>query len=337
MLGELAAWWVSQMRDLLPLSLRQPSMAPDARIVVIDQLPDLTADPGGTLSGSVRLRRSGQEVTLGALDLNHPWSAAEPRLPTGLRLPPAAMLSREVVLPLAAARDLQAAMRFEIDRLTPLDAQELFWGIGGLHQDRAHGRLSLTLFFVLRAQVESVRQALRRTGLTPSFIESTAGRIELDAESKSAARWARHSLSALCGLLLLACLVSPFLRQQLALDAAARRIAAATPAAQTALALRQRLAIAASGQAAIAQARRAGDALKVLASLTDALPDGSWLNDLQLKAGDLTFDGRSANAAALIGRLSAVPGLQDPSFTAPVTRTADGSADVFSMHASVQE
>ncbi|HYP62712.1 MAG TPA: PilN domain-containing protein, partial [Acidocella sp.] len=76
---------------------------------------------------------------------------------------------------------------------------------------------------------------------------------------------------------------------------------------------------------------------QVLAILTDALPDDTWLSDLTLKNGDLTFDGQSANAAQLIGLLSAVPGLRDPSFTAPVTRTADGKADLFSLHATVSE
>jgi general secretion pathway protein L len=56
-----------------------------------------------------------------------------------------------------------------------------------------------------------------------------------------------------------------------------------------------------------------------------------------LKSGDLTMDGQSDNAARLIGLLSAVPGLRDPNFTAPVTRTADGRADQFSLHAAVAE
>ena len=110
------------------------------------------------------------------------------------------------------------------------------------------------------------------------------------------------------------------------LDAAAQAIAAYAPAAHTALALRQQLATAAQGRAAIAQARHAGDALQVLAILTSALPDGTWLGDLTLKSGDLTFDGQSTDAAKLIGLLSAMPGLRAPNFTAPVTRTVDGKA-----------
>ena len=151
-------------------------------------------------------------------------------------------------------------------------------------------------------------------------------------------RWIVGPLLRVRGLrLALACLAVPLLRQQAALDATAQAIAASAPAAQTALALRHQLATTASGRAAIIQARRTGDALQVLATLTSALPDGTWLSDLALKSGDLTIDGQSTNAARLIGLLSAVPDLRDPNFTAPVTRTADGKADQFSLHAGIAE
>jgi general secretion pathway protein L len=339
MLVEFADWWVTQMRGLLPASLLPAAVQPDARIIAIEQLDSPT---GSLPPGFVLLRRNGFERTVARLDPDHlsnPAQLGEARagMATALRLPPENMLRREVVLPIAAARNVEAAIGFEIDRLTPFAAEELYWGISGVKPERAHGRLSVQLVFVLRAQVENLLQGLRRIGLAPSFIEAGEGRIDLASEHRPATQWKQGALAGLCGILAFACLVSPFLRQQFALDAAARNIAAITPAAQTAEKLRRQLEIAASGQAAIASARRTGDALQVLASLTDALPDGTWLNDLLLKSGDLSFDGRSSNAAALIGRLSAVPGFTNPSFTAPVTRTADGSADEFSMHATVQE
>lgn len=330
MLAEIFDWWVGQMRSLAPSSWFQARRQQDALIVVIDRL-----EPGGEPHGSLHLRRGGLETAIGRL-AGRPELTGR-RLPTGLRLPGDAVLSRELVLPLAAARDLQAMIGFEMDRLTPFAADELYWSVSGLKRDRARGKLSLQLCFVLRNQVEALRQALLQLRLVPSFIETEWGRIELEADTKRANRLTQMGLSAVCGLLALACLATPFVRQQNALDAAAQSIAERAPATDKALALRRQLATAASGRTAIAQARRAGDALQVLATLTNALPDGTWLNDLSLKSGDLTVDGESSDAAKLIGLLSAVPGLRDPSFTAPVTRTADGTADVFSLHASVAE
>jgi general secretion pathway protein L len=329
--AEIAAWWLAQMRSLIPEALRGDS-SQDALLIAIDR-PDPATPLHAAPSGTLWMRKRGQETLFGRLPAASLPLPAN-RLAVGLRLPPETVLTREVTLPLAAARQLPSVMRFEMDRLTPFKADELYWGISGVAADRTRGRLNLQLAFVLRAPVEQLCQALASQQLFPSFIEAPSGRIALNAAAPGF-RPLNAALPVLCGLLALACLVSPFLRQQTALDAAARVITQQQTAAQVAMNLRNRLSTAAFGRAAIAQAQRDGDAMQVLADLTDALPDGTWLDDLALKSGTLTIDGQSADAAALIGLLSAAPGLQNPSFTAPVTRTADGKSDQFSLQAAV--
>lgn len=325
MLTSLFAWWIAQMRALLPPALARRVAAQESLIIDIDRLDD-------TQQGRLLLRRDGQERLL------HGLKAAEPalaRLPTGLRLPRGLVLSREVSLPHAALRDLPAVLGFEMDRLTPFSAQELVWSVSGIRPDRARGRVKLRLTFAPRAPVEALLARLAGLHLAPGFIEAESRRIELARPRHGSARPRWASLQAACAVLGLLCLAAPFIRQQFALNATAQAIADAAPAAHTAMALRHQLAVTASGRSAIAAARQSGDALRVLAVLTGALPDDTWLSDLTLKSGDLTIDGQSGNAAQLIGLLSTVPGLHDPGFTAPVTRTADGKADLFSLHATV--
>jgi general secretion pathway protein L len=317
------------MRSLAPSLFARAAGQSDALIIAIGN-----ADPNEPLSGTVLRRQAGHETIIRTLDLtSNTLDADELALTTCLRLPPGAVLSREVVLPMEAARDLHAVLGFEMDRLSPFAAGEVYWGVSNLKHDRARGKLNLTLSIVLRAQIDALRTALARVGLAPAFIEAGAGTIALQ-HGTPPRQTLQTALSCLCIFLAFACFGTPFLRQQIALDAAAQTIAAATPAADTAQALRQQLEAAASGRAAIAQARQAGDALHILATLTSALPDGTWLSDLTLKSGDLSFDGQSDNAARLIGILSAAPNLRDPSFTAPVTRSADGTTDMFSLHAT---
>jgi general secretion pathway protein L len=331
-LAEISAWWLAQMRSLAPESLRGGEARQDALLIAIDHWPDTASHepPAGT----VWLRRSGRESMFATLSPDHALQVLNRRMATGLRLPPGSVLTREVDLPLAAGRQLQGVMRFEMDRLTPFAADELYWGVSGVTADRARGRLRLQLAFVLRAPVDQLRESLARRQIFPSFIEAPGGRIAL-ATAAPQRRLLTATLPALCAVLALLCLVSPFLRQQMAMDAVSQVIAQRQPAASVALALRRQLSDAAFGQTAIADAQREGDALQVLANLTNALPDGTWLDDLALKSGMLNLDGQSTDAAALIGLLSAAPGLHDPSFTAPVTRTANGKDDQFSLQATV--
>lgn len=335
MLPEFLTWWLTQLRSLLPAPENSVRRAPDALLLVIDHVMDSDSPPE-TIRGTIVIRRDGRETPIQPLALDaRPPTGIDRKLPVGLRMPADSLLHREVVLPLEAERDLHSVIGFEMDRLTPFAASEVLWGISGVTRDRQRDRLTLRLAIVLRAQVQPLLDALGRLRLAPSFIEGNGGRIELVAANAVPGRRTQIALSVLCACLAAACLATPILRQQVALDQAAHRIATLKPEAQEAFRLRQRLATAASGRKAIARARRSGDALEVLAALTQALPDGTWLADLTLKTGKLTIDGHSTNAARLIALLSATKRFRDPAFTAPVTRTVDGETDLFSLQMSV--
>ncbi len=301
MLAEFIAWWSAQMRALLPGQARGGIRRPDALIIAIDQLGE------DQPQGALLLRRNGRESWLRPLTRQN---GAMPPLPVFLHLPEGVVLSRDVSLPLAAGRDLRAVLGFEMDRLTPFGAEELFWGVSSITPDRARERLSLRLSIVPRAAVEALLAGLARLNLVPDFIETAGGRIALGAAPQGRRLRPRDGWIGLCVLLALGCITTPFLRQQAALNAAAAEIAARAPAAQRAETLRRQLAIASSSRMAIAKARQSGDALQVLAALTGALPDGTWLSDLSLKGGDLSMDGESNDAAKLIALLAAVPGLR---------------------------
>ncbi|MGE4481406.1 PilN domain-containing protein [Acidocella sp.] len=328
MLSAFCAWWAAQMRALPPESLRSPAGRPDALIIAMEDLNG---------SGSLLMRRKGRETKLAPLPSLSNAKPPRQGLPVFLRLPDGMVLSRDVSLPLAAARDMHTAIGFEMDRLTPFSAGELSWGIGAVTPGHAPGRLQLRLAIVPRAPLSPLLASLAERGLAPSRIETRDGQHIPLATGRITGQglFRRHGWSMLCALLAAFCLVSPFLRQQAALSATRSMVAAHSQAAHRAEALRRQLAIAHSSREVIAKARRGGDALRLLAVLTDTLPDGTWLNDLSLKGQDLNIDGQSSDAAKLIARLAAVPALKDPSFTAPVTRSADGKRDQFSIHAKL--
>ena len=333
---EFFNWWLRQIRSLPIGRRRRPGEQPDAVIVTVDEL---RLDPELAASGSVLIRRDGKAISSTPLSLPRRHltpavPATPPTLRTGLRLPPGMVLHREVTLPSAAARDLSAMLAFEMDRLTPFDAAELLWSTGPARHSANRDFKKFSLLLVLRRPVEALLAALGQAGLRPSFLECENGRIEL-RQGPAPAHFQRRALWLLCAGLALACLAVPVLRQQAALNNAGQQIAALAPALRETRALRTRLAAAAAAQAAITAAQQQGDTLRSLAVLTRALPDGTWLSDLTLKDGDLTIDGQSADAAALIAVLAATPAFHDPRFVAPVTRAINGDADLFSINATV--
>jgi general secretion pathway protein L len=111
----------------------------------------------------------------------------------------------------------------------------------------------------------------------------------------------------LVALLAVAAAASPFVLQSIAWNATERQIAELRPGVAKVEALRRRLAEGAAGaDAVIAERVRTGDALQVLAAVTDILPDDTYLSDLSLRQGKLNLSGRSPSAARLIPALAAV-------------------------------
>ncbi len=347
MLRDLALWWAEQMRDLLPASMRRSDRAAAPGLVVTAE--SLEGDAPVVALGQ---RRGRAETPVGRFRLDEGGvadarralsSRPRPRAIT-LRLPGTLLLEREVSLPAAAEREAERVLTYEMDRLTPFSAAEVLWTWSVAARDRARGRTSLRLSLVPRAAVAGVLAALDRVGLAPTLVAVQAADgaprlIALDHDGQRAGAWRRGAVSGLtvlCATLAVAVVATPFVLQSMRLSAVESRIEAARPNVARAEQLRRRIAGEQAGADVVAAERaRTGDVLEVLATLTDVLPDDTWLTDLTLNQGKLGLAGQSAAAAKLISALAAEPALRNPTFIAPVTRTETGGADLFSIRAEV--
>jgi general secretion pathway protein L len=340
-------WWRDQLLELLPgHAERRLSRASDGLIL---------SEPNGTpdeayADGSIAVseRRNGIElpmarVRMQAGSLEQIRSiAGRAHLPVVMRLPDSLLLERDVILPLAAERDLGRVLFHEMDRFTPFAAAEVLWTYTLLFRDRAQGRLTVRLSFVQKALAAPLIESLARAGMPAGCLELQAPggeprRISLDRGPNANGvgdRLVGPALAAI-GLLLIVAIAIPFILQGRARAEVERRILATTPVVAEVRRLRAAAAEGATGSEVVAaERRRAGDALEAIALLTDALPDDTYLTSLTYDAGKLTLDGQSKSAAALIAPLTANRQLQDASFTAPVVRNTLG-LDSFSMRVGV--
>jgi len=335
MLREVFLWWLRQMLALLPQRLLPDASQADALLV--------TAEPPG-IRLSVRRRR--RETPLGQFRLDESGQRAAKtaiRQRAGrviLRLDPTAVLERKVTLPLAAERDLSRMLRYEMDRLTPFTAEQVFWSASIERRDRAAGRLELSLALLPKSSVQALFAPLEAIGLRISAIETACrnGALRTIDLAPSSAR--RRRLLAVAGgvvaVLAVAAIATPYVMQSLALGAVEARIAALQPRIAQVEELRRHIAAGSAGNDVIAaEHARIGDALQVLATVTDVLPDDTVLADLSLHQGKLNISGRTGAAPQLIPAMAGDPILHNPSFAAPVTRTSDGKADTFVIRAEL--
>ena len=339
MLTEFLGWWTQQMRDLVPHRLARRDRPADALLV---------RSLGG-LQVELATRRRGVEAPFARATLDEAGlraaRAALGRLrrpgPVVLALPEPMLLEQEASLPLAAERNLHPVLRHEMDRLTPFRAEDLFWSWEVERRDVANARLALRLAFVPKAGVRALLAGLGQAALRPAWIEvASGGRLRrIGLASPGEGRGSRRSLAAVawaCAGLAVAALVAPVVRQQRAISSVEARIEALAPGVAVVDRLRRRLQASAGGADMFAaEAARVGNALQALATVTQALPDDSYLTQFGLHARKLTLTGRSAAAARLIGAFAADPALRDPAFAAPVTRAGGDRGDQFTIRAEL--
>lgn len=334
MLGNVLLWWARQLLALVPRRWRSDATRADALVVAVDGASDLR----------LTVRRRQREIPLGRFRLDESGEraarAAIRQRPRRVVLRPGsgAVLQRNVVLPIAAEREITRVLRYEMDRLTPFTADEVFWSATVERRDRSAGQLQLHLSLIPKAVLQPVLAALERIGVTPSAIEAINQGVsrQIDLLPPSDRRRALSIAAAVVLVLAVAAAAAPFVTQSLAGGRVEARIATLQPQVAQIEALRRRLAAGTAGSDAIAAERaRNGDALQVLATITELMPDDTVLADLSLRQGKLDISGRSLAAARLIPVMAGDPTLRNPSFVAPVTRTADGKADTFVIRAEL--
>ncbi len=347
MLTELLAWWIGQIRDLLPAHWRADNAIPSNALVLTIQ-PSLTSDPPLVLVAE-RRRRSETELLAfspGALDQERLHTLLRRRgrnLPVVIRVPPAWLLEREVVLPIAAADELGRVISYEMDRFTPFRADEVIWTFMLQARDPAQQVVRARLSLVPRVSLDQLLSLLEAAGAAPTLLECNRpdGEIRtiriarpLTARDRRR-RFAERALALGCLALVVAVMAVPLVRQTLARADVEARIAALEPKARQAEILRARIAGALKGADVMAREQaRTGNVLEILTALTQILPDDTYLTTLRLKDQILTIEGQSAAAAKLIPALSNNSLFADPAFTGPVTRTEHGK-DLFELRVRV--
>jgi general secretion pathway protein L len=344
MFTPLITWWTEQMRDLVPASLRiaGPTWR-RALIVVADKSDDSTADlfllgrGGETALGRHGLAGDAFTETLQRLP-------AKRRLAVVLRIAPDLFLKRHTVVPIAAERDLKRVIGYEIDRLTPFQANEVFWTCLITKRDPAHSRLHVQVTIVRRDRVQPILDALQRAGVNPTRIEADNGPQPLDTipliEDRAKPGWfgshAETYALGSCGVLAATAVALPFILQSVAGGRLDARIEAMKPQVAQAERLRKKVANSVTMTEAITTARnQVGAPLRYIALLTDVLPDDTFLSGISLKQRKLSISGRSGAAARLIGAMAANPAIRNPAFAAPVIRDETNGGEAFSIRADL--
>ncbi len=266
------AWWLDELRDMLPPSLRRLGGATPALVA--------------TWSGShFTLTRGGTPVTATP-------DRRRPR-PVAVEIPAAMVLSRVVALPRLGRRDLAQLIALDSERLMPFPAGEAVLGfVAGTAND--DGSVPVTIAAMPLGNAQAILGAARAAGLAPRRLGPPGGFDFLpgmDAGGSNQAQRYWWSAVGIMAALLVVTVIGLDIQRTRQFEAL---VTAHGDAAASARAVRLRVVGEDGRRRAWLTRRAAHDPLALLAAATRALPDGAWVQRLDFDGARLRLAGYKA-------------------------------------------
>ena len=355
-LGPAVRWWLGELAGMVPGALRRRLDRGAASLLVA--IDHRGAAISHTLNGRVAeighvalsvlvpaVPRERLARLLREAGLARPLARGD--LLVCVRLPSTDGLRHVITLPLAAEENLQEVVSFELERLTPFRAADVYFAARLVRRDAARQRLEVDLTVAPRAVVEEALQALAQLGLTPDLVEVAAadpaeppsGNL-LPAPRQLGERRALRRpavvLAALATGLATVAVALPLQRAHTTAQALASQLEDAKALAADGVRLQKEIErLRADGQFLINRKRQSATVSEVLNEITRLLPDDTWLMELQVNGADIRIDGESPAASALIGLMEQTPLFRDAAFGSPVMQDAASGREHFQIGARI--
>lgn len=260
-----------------------------------------------------------------------PWHenvAPTPRnAPVTLLIAPSQTLECTLWLPQKANAKLQAVVGYEIDRYTPLQANQVYFEAVA-KAPAVEGMLEVVLTVIERSRLESAVQQATDRGLKVTCADvakadGTGKGLNLMREAQGLkpvrGRFQSRIWTAIILALLVACPLTWLGNRQQALDDMAEQVANLRVRALQVDAMRKQLQARAQIEQALSHGSASPSPLAVLATLTSCIGPDTWLEQVDLRAdGSVLIRGASRQASALPDALMLCAHLERATFQGTV-------------------
>lgn len=336
-------WWAAEMGGMVPPGVRNRFRRPRARIVV-DIGKDTIAiwRTGGMETGEavqIDRGRAGESVA----DLLRAELGSGKSVDILVRLPVDEMLCRRLRLPAAAKRKIRPILAMELERQSPLPPEQVYHDHVMITEGRRSKTIDVDLRLVRRVAIDDARQLCRAVGLTHptiGFFGPACGDVPPFADRGRGGRPRlprQHMISvataAVICALSLATAVTEGVRRDRDWESLQAAVQEARGQAQAVERLRTEVGIARERSEFLGRQKRSLIVSQILTEITDLLPDGTWLFQLELNGTEVRIRGYSPASSALIALFDESGGFSNARFRSPVTPGPRGDLERFDLSA----
>jgi general secretion pathway protein L len=261
-----------------------------------------------------------------------------------IRLADDLVFRRRITLPRAAEANLAMIVRNEIDRQTPLAADDVYFDFRIAGRDAKAHAIAVELAVAKRGTVDRVRALAQAVGLRAREVGLAS---DNDNQRFNLLRSERSTLLSAPGRINFAIvgagIAAVIALVQIALADLDARVEAAQHEAASARAaftrsdtLRREVAQLAAQTGYLARKKETASPLRVIEDLAERLPDSAWVSYLYVAGGEVRISGYASDTAGLIATLEESRVLQNPRFRAAVTRSGSAEIDRFELSVDIR-
>lgn len=253
-----------------------------------------------------------------------------------VELPGDDVLRRRFELPAASRTTLARAVPFELERLSPIEADKLYYDFSILDTGgRSKKQAELELRIVKRSAVDSAIALARAAGLKVGAIrfpgdgrEASWRAFPVDRGAWLRIKWRQWNVFALFGLALVlavAVVFAAYMRGASAANALSDEVDSAASRAAIVHRINHEISdVRAQIEFPLAQ-KRTPFLLAILAEVTRVLPDGTWLTEFQFDGGKVHIQGFAKSASDVVGEIDRSPLFANAQFMAPLQSAQNGN------------
>jgi general secretion pathway protein L len=352
MIRRFFTWWRSTLAEMLPRSWTRSRDA-SASVLAIDITPSKIVfkhrrgEETNELGSVERtLGRGGQETQTGGRASQREAIKA---LVHGLRpqrtrcvvnVDDSLRLNKTLRLPLAAEENLRQVLAFEMERHTPFHADGVYFDYRPKARDAKQRKLEVDLTVVQKPVVDEAIGVVDDWELRFSPEAGPDGDRGLTFLPRDfrlrTTKGLNRILIALNLFALAAAALIPIYQQERYIDALQQRAEGARAAAMASVEVQDRIDALEQRRALFAQAKSGPSTVELMEELARIIPDGTWMHRLDVKDGEVQFQGLSDAASALIGVVESSPMFREARFGSPITRDARSGKERFHISAKLE-
>ena len=348
------SWWTGELAGMLPRACRPSSAVGKSCLILAPEGDEIVLIERTARRGEREVSREAMpDSDDAACGTSTPPNALADlskrryrRWPLLLRLPSHLGLRKQVDLPIAAKQDLAQLLHFELDRLTPFNADDVRFAWRILQTDSKAGRMQVALEMAPRTVIDKAIEIARQGGRRVDRVELEGGDdqrqpldlLPSDRQDTAKGGWLNRTLAMTTLVLLVIAAGLPIKKQLAVIEGLDAEVAVLRAEAEENLALRQRLALVSSEAGFLARAgHQRATMTELLAKLTRLLPDHSYLRQIRITNDSIELNGLAGEPSELVAILDRSPLLAAPTFSSPIIRDRQSGRDHFQISVTLAE